>query len=94
MRKTSIIKRQVNSKNEGEFCVCPHAEMVKQRPVISCVLNCDRYDGRDGGFVLCGKHGVNKPFHATQARSQPSLWEVFGEGERNGFVMAYGIPKG
>ena len=93
MSKTQIIRRQVNSKNEAEFVVCPLAETLKQRPVMSCLLNCDRYNGKDGGFVLCGKRGVNKPFHATMARTQPSLYEVFGEGERGFMVGAYGKPR-
>lgn len=94
MAKTQIIKRQINLRNEGEFVVCPYVKIFRQRPVISCTLNCDRYAGIEGGFLICGAIGANKPLHAIQERRYPSLWEVFGEGERNWMVGAYGKPKG
>jgi len=73
MRKSQIIKRQVNLKNENEFVVCPYGKIAKQRPLFSCHINCDRYAGIDDGFVLCGRHGLNE---TLPERSHPSLREV------------------
>lgn len=94
MRKTQTIQRQVNLKNEAGFVVCPYAKIVAQRPLFSCHVNCDRYMGIDGGFVLCGAAGSNEVLKTTSQRKQPALWKVFGEGERDWMIGAYGKPKG
>ena len=74
MRKTQIIKRQVNLRNKALFVVCPYSQIAKQRPLFSCHINCDRYMGiDDDGFVLCGQHGANE---VLPERSYPTLWEV------------------
>lgn len=93
MRKSQIIKRQVNLKHEAGFVVCPYSRIAKQRPLFSCHINCDRYAGIDDGFVICGAMGSNEVLKTTLQRKHPALWEVFGEGERYWMVGAYGKPK-
>jgi len=93
MRKSQIIKRQVNLRNEAEFVVCPYGKIAKQRPLFSCHINCDRYMGIDGGFVLCGQHGSNEVLKTASQRKHPALWEIFGEDERYWIAGAYGKPK-
>ncbi len=95
MAKTQIITKQVNSKNTADSCVCPHVTIVKQRPVFACKRSCDRFVGIEAGFVLCGQRGANKDvLRVVDTMRKPSLWEVFGEGERGWMVGSYGKPKG
>jgi len=93
MIKIQIKQKQVNLKNKADYTACPYKQF-KLQPVFSCRLNCNRFAGVENGFVLCGKVGANKPFHATMERAQPSLYEVFGDDERDGIIRSYGIPKG
>ena len=95
MAKTKIMKRQVNAKNESEEVICPYRAdgiMVRQK-AFACPLSCDRYARRDGEYIICGKKGTNKDMLKTPyERTHPALWEIFGEGERDWMVGAYGKP--
>jgi len=97
MAKTKIMKRQVNAKNETEEVVCPYTSdglIHKPQKAFACPLACDRYAGRDGEYIVCGKVGGNKDMLKTPyERTHPALWEIFGEGERGHFCDAYGKPR-
>lgn len=96
MAKTKVMRRQVNAKNETEEVACPYCSdgRIARKKAFACPLSCDRYDGRDGEYIVCGKKGTNKDMLKTPyERTHPALWEVFGEGERAWMVRAYGIPQ-
>lgn len=91
MIKIKTQQRQINSITVADMVPCPHNKM-RSTNVVACQGSCRRFAGIESGFLFCGHVGANKPFQSTLAMRPPSLWEVFGEGERNWLVGAYGKP--
>ncbi len=94
MIKTQIQQKQINSKTLADMVACPHGKFRKTN-VVACRVSCTRFSGIESGFVICGQRGANKDvLKSADIMRKPSLWEVFGEGERNWMVGSYGKPKG
>jgi len=86
MIKIRILEKKINAGKPVEFVPCPNDKLKLIMPV-ACKMNCDRYAGVDGGFLLCGQSGTNQPL--TQPRRQLSVQEIlrsYGEDDRGALV--------